>query len=146
MYNLRFREPEMEEFFVAGEGATDGVLQEILGWCQGTPLILNVISKCWCITSIQNVPNSIWYLTVYLCGKDTYHNNVYRPLLCFSCEKWYLLIRNLAKWFNWYRKFNLYTIEHKLTSSKFLYTDFGILLSRLSRKNCFLKGGSRRLW
>lgn len=30
----------MEEFFVIGKGATDGVLQEILGWCQGTPLIL----------------------------------------------------------------------------------------------------------
>lgn len=64
MYNLPSRKPEMEEFFVTGESTTDGELQKILGWCQGTSLILNVICKCntcickcWWITSIQNVPN-----------------------------------------------------------------------------------------
>lgn len=45
MYNLPSRKPEMEEFFVTGESTTDGELQKILGWCQGTSLILNVICK-----------------------------------------------------------------------------------------------------
>lgn len=51
MYNLPSRKPEMEEFFVTGESTTDGELQKILGWCQGTSLILNanvnVICKCY---------------------------------------------------------------------------------------------------